>query len=838
MSDDRKRLRAPPATLPGAVPNRRAYAFGDLLRRFRRTAGLTQEQLAERAGLSTAGISALERGAKSSPQRETVCRLAEALALAPQDRQRLAAAVAPRQPPNATGTARTRPVGRLPPQPGPLIGRECELAALAALLVDPACRLVTLVGPGGIGKTRLGIQAAADRREHFADGVAFVALDPLRSPDLLAPAIADALALPLQSQHDPREHLLDALREREVLLVLDNFEHLLDGAALVAAILSRAPGVKLIVTSRERLNLRGEWVVAVEGLGVPTEGVDGGIDTYDAVRLFVECARKVRAQFAPEPAEWRHVAHICRLVGGMPLGIELAAAWVPVLPCAAIAREIAGNLDFLAMAPRDAPERHRNMRAVFDHSWRLLAEHQRDAFRRLTVFRGGFGPGAAAAVAAASLFTLSALLGKSFLRRTPAGRYEIHELLRQYGAGWLDADPEEARGARDRHCAYYLEFVARREGQLRGREQQAALDAIDAELENVRAAWLRAMEEGHAALIARAAEGLWLYFTGRGRIWEGEAAFARAVATLEATANTATAVGTPREVALGMALARQASYQFRLGAYRSARALLERSVALFRRLDAPRELGFSLNLLAATTHLEGDYAEEQRLLRESLALLSAAGDRWCAAYSLNDLGLVTHLLGDTDGAQRLAWESRAIFEEFGDRRGIAFALNTLGEIAAHRGNYTEAELLHRESLALRRAINDCWGIAYSLNQLGIVAHLAHAGDEARRRFLEALRAARDDRALPIVLDVLVELANFYVEEGDELYALDLLHAALRHPARTFQTRDKGERLLASLAAHSSRPAGLIPKVSQWVAPETLEGVVDTLLQAGAVSHGE
>lgn len=829
MSDDRDRLRVPPVSPPGAVPNHGASAFGEQLRRFRRAAGLTQEQLAERAGLSVAGVSALERGAKASPQRETVCRLAEALALAPADRQRLAGAVAVRRPPNAARTTRPRLAGCLPPQPGPLIGRARELAGLAALLVDPACRLVTLVGPGGIGKTRLGIQAVADGCEHFADGVAFVALAPLRSADLLAPAIADALAVPLHGQGDPREQLLAALREREVLLVLDNFEHLLDGAALVAAILRSAPGVKLIVTSRERLNLREEWVVAIEGLGVPTEGVDSGVDTYDAVRLFVERARKVQARFAPEPAEWSHIAHICRLVGGMPLGIELAAAWVPVLPCAEIAREIAGNLDFLATAPRDAPERHRDMRAVFDHSWQLLAEQQRDTFRRLAVFRGGFGRAAAAEVAGASLFTLSALLGKSFLRRTPAGRYEIHELLRQYGEGRLNADPDEARRAHDRHCAYYVEFLAQREGQLRGREQQSALDAIDAELENVRTAWHWATEKGNATLIARAAEGLWLYLTGRGRAWEGEAAFARAVAALEAAASTATAVDTPREVALGMALARQASYQFRLGAYGPARALLARSVALFRRLDAPRELGFALNFLAATTHLEGNYAEEQRLLQESLALLWAAGDHWCAAYSLNDLGLVTHLVGDNAGAQRLARESIAIFEEFGDRRGIAFALNTLGEVAAARGDHTEAELLHRESLTLRRATSDCWGIAHSLNQLGIVARLAGAGDESRCCFLEALRAARAGRALPIVLDVLVELAILHAGEGDEVYALDLLHAALRHPARTFQTRDKGERLLARLAPHSSRPAGM---VSTWVAPEVLDGVVDTLLQVG------
>ncbi|HET8630434.1 MAG TPA: BTAD domain-containing putative transcriptional regulator [Thermomicrobiales bacterium] len=356
--------------------------------------------------------------------------------------------------PAAAPRAAARPA--LPPQPGPLIGRERELAALAARLADPACRLVTLIGPGGIGKTRLAIQVAVGQEATFADGACFVALAPVHPPRFLAPAIAGALGLSAQGQQDPQEHLLDALGEREALLVLDNFEHLLDGASLVAAILARAPDVKVLVTSRERLALGEEWVFPVEGLAVPGEDEAGAPDDYDAVRLFVERARKVQAGFALGAAERPAVARICRLVGGMPLAIELAAAWAAALPCAEIAREIEAGLDVLATPRRDVPERHRTVRAVFDHSWALLTEHQRDVFAALSAFRGGFERPAAEAAAGASLFTLAALVGKSFLCLTPAGRYEVHELLRQYGATQLGASAAGWRLAHDRHCDYYL----------------------------------------------------------------------------------------------------------------------------------------------------------------------------------------------------------------------------------------------------------------------------------------------------------------------------------------------------------------------------------------------
>ncbi len=272
----------------------------------------------------------------------------------------------------------------------PFVGRRAELARLSELLFESKARLITLTGPGGAGKTRLALQAVAPAVEALADGACFVPLAAVPAGGLLASAVADALALQLRGAATPQEQLLDFLRERELLLVLDNFEHLLDEAVLVSRLLARAPRLQIVVTSRERLQLYAELVFEVEGLDVPPDAETSSLADYDAVQLFIQSARRVRSSFDPNPDTIQVVARICRLVGGLPLGIELAAAWVPVLSCAEIAAEISKGLDFLAAEIRDLPERHRSIRAVFDRSWQMLSPLDQDVFRRLAVFRGGF----------------------------------------------------------------------------------------------------------------------------------------------------------------------------------------------------------------------------------------------------------------------------------------------------------------------------------------------------------------------------------------------------------------------------------------------------------------
>jgi predicted ATPase len=319
----------------------------------------------------------------------------------------------------------------LPPQLTSFIGRADDLVEIATLLADPACRLMTLIGPGGIGKTRLAIQAAAEAQSHFKDGVCFVGLQPVSSTDFLVPALADALQLTFYGQESPRAQLFHYVSPRNLLLVLDNFEHLLDGVALLIEILEAAPQIKLLVTSRETLNVREEWVREVAAMQVPRNEQDLDLDSYDAAQLFFERARQARGDFK-EDRERSYVIRICQLVGGLPLAIELSAARVRTMSCAQIAEEIQRSMGFLSTALRNVPERHRDMYAVFEPSWNRLTCSQRGSFVRLSVFRGGFEREAAEQVAGASPQLLTALVDKSLLRVTPTGRFEMHELVRHH----------------------------------------------------------------------------------------------------------------------------------------------------------------------------------------------------------------------------------------------------------------------------------------------------------------------------------------------------------------------------------------------------------------------
>jgi predicted ATPase/Tfp pilus assembly protein PilF/predicted amidohydrolase len=634
-----------------------------------------------------------------------------------------------------------RHLHNFPVQPTPFLGREEELAEIGKLLEDPSCRLLSLVGLGGIGKTRVALQAAAQQIGAFRDGIYFVPLSSVSSLEFLIPTIADYLKFSFYGREDPKVQLLNYLREKELLLVIDNFEHLLDGAGLLAEILENAPGVKLFITSRQRLNLQGEWILEIGGMQVPESEEIDRLEDYSAVQLFLQDARKVRSGFTLSE-EKPSVVRICQLVGGMPLGIELASVWVKVLSCSEIAREIEENQDFLATTLRDAPERHRSLRAVFEHSWNLLSKEEKGALTNLCIFRGGFSREAADEVAGASLLLLSALVDRSLLRRNPSGRYEMHGVIRQYAEEKLKEDPQGEARVRDLHGEYYADFLQQREAHLRGRRQHKVLQEVAEEIENVRDAWGKAIEKGEVVQIAKFVDGLYLFYEIRSWYQEGERVFGMAVDRLRGKRGGDEPTG-DRISVLGKVLARQGDFQDHLRLYERASETLQESLSISRNLDIPSETAFSLNCLGNVALGMGEYAEAQRLYQESLAIYREIGDRSRIERVLNNLGNVATRLGAYPEAQRLYQESLAICREIGDRYSTEVVLNNLGNVSSSMGMYAEAQRFYQETLAICREIDNRYAIQVVLNNLGSIATRLGNYEQAKQLLQESIAICRE-----------------------------------------------------------------------------------------------
>jgi predicted ATPase/DNA-binding SARP family transcriptional activator len=673
------------------------------------------------------------------------------------------------------------PLHNLPAQTTPFVGREPELARLADLLTDPTCRLVTILGAGGMGKTYLALAAAAAQLDRFNHGVYLVQLTALQSVQALAPTLAQALNFSFYQGGDPWQQLLDYLRSKQMLLILDNPEHLLASVQAGAGVetwliqlLNAAADVKILVTSRAKLGLQGEYLLPLVGLEVPPLQPPIAIlesTQYSAVELFRQSARRVQPDFQLSADNWPDVAQICRLVGGMPLGIVLAASWLELLSPVEIAAHIQQNLDFLETEGADLPERQRSMRAVFDHSWTLLSGRERHLFAQLSVFRGSFDLRAAQAVTAASLAELRGLVNKSFLQRTPSGRYELHELLRQFGAEklfeyapvWPDQDgPGEASAVldiRDRHSAYYCAFLQAREAGLKGPQQSHALAEIQMDYENIRLAWRWAAEQGQVERLAQAVDSLGFFYDWSGRFQEGENAYRFSAEQL------ATDASVDRFLLLSRLLTWQALFCRRLGQPEVAGRLFQESLSCLNRgelrdrniLSEQAFVLLEMGKYIAYT----DRDEAKQLLEQSLILSQMLGDRWAAARTLASLGSMAWHLSRDEEAKECLQESLAIRQELGDQRGMAKTLNMLGRVIRHQGQLEACEQLQQESLALLQKIGDQDSIAQVSLDLGI--SLCWLG-----RFREGLSLLEDSLAISSNLGhrSALALANCHLSEAN------------------------------------------------------------------------
>ena len=730
------------------------------------------------------------------------------------------------------------PASSLPASTTPFVGRDRELAETAGLLADADCRLLTVTGLGGAGKTRLAREVAARQTAAFAHGVHYVALSTVSAPERIAATLAQSLDIPLFSTADPMIVLLAYLREREMLVVMDGFEHLLEGAPLLTGILQAAPGIKILVTSRERLNLWGEWVYALEGLECAPEGHVGDLTSFDAAQLFLQTARRVHLSFQVKEGEDLHLARICNLVAGLPLAIELAAAWVRALTLEEIAAEIAQHLDFLASAMRDRPERHRSIRVVFDHSWRLLSEEERDAFRKLSVFQGSFRPQEAGQVSGASPPILSALVDRSLLQRTTDDRYQVHELLRQYAHERLERVPGEQELVRDLHCRVYAASVIQHHEALRRVPQHRIVSAFAADMENILAAWQWAVQQRNLEVMATMCRGLPDYYQLTSSFRDGETLFREALEVLGWPDDHEVRADPVASLSWEL-LSVQAMFSVYLGQLPQARSSLDRCATVFARYDIRDRLAHCQFFLGEIARFQGEYRSARALYEQSLANYQQLGDLSAIGFCLNGLGLVSTALGELQraradlhasldafgktghemgqaiasinladllfkleeyaAAKEILDESYLLCEKLGHRWGMATCVRNLGDIARLEGRDKGAKAAYQESLRILQDIGQRQTAAGCLIKLGQVCIDLGKYPEARQHLKEALSITAELQDQTQMVGAAATLAALLAKEGDGERALELAILVERHPAEVPAAQERVKQLTAELA---------------------------------------
>jgi predicted ATPase/DNA-binding XRE family transcriptional regulator len=750
--------------------------FGDLLRQHRLAAGLTQEALAERAGLSRRGISDLERGARTHPHRETLTLLVAALGLEREERRAFLAAA--RDSATVTRGAAAAAYAPLPSPATPLVGRADEVAKATALLRDSAVRLLTLTGAGGSGKTRLAIEVASELRSEFPDGAVFVDLAPLSDAAL----VPGAIAATLQVWEQPGQPLVrtvgKTLTARRLLLVLDNFEHLLSAAMVVKELLAAAPGVKVLVTSRTRLALAAEQEFPVLPLAVPDPTSRPSwehVGANDAVRLFVMRARALEPDFALTAENAFVVGEICRRLDGLPLALELAAARIKLLPPQALLRRLERRLPLLTEGVRDLPARQRTLRDTIAWSYDLLAEEEQALFRRLAIFVGGWTLAAAAAVAdpAATgdvLEGMASLVDKSLVRRLAAvegePRYTMLETIREFALEQLEQQPGGADGVRRAHADFFADLALGLWTELNA--------GVPATIKR-----MRVEEDNFHAMLA------YLLDTG------------------------------DAETALRVAGSSLRSYWASAGGqFSTARTWLDRALREGGAASVVARAWGSCGL-AFVSLFQGDFRTAKTAATTCHALAHMTDEPMLAIQAAIALSLVAESAGQTDEAGRCAREAVETARALNWPDALGWSLGILGGARAHAGDLPGATLALDEALALFRGLGGVWGETSTLFYLAGVARAEGDLTRAAGLHAEALEVRRDAGLLTEVYDDLVGIAEIAQRLGQLEPAARMLGAEDTHHAvygsagwgTTSMRREQTQReLIAQLGEGSFRRA--------------------------------
>ncbi|MEZ4663074.1 MAG: BTAD domain-containing putative transcriptional regulator [Caldilineaceae bacterium] len=724
-------------------------------------------------------------------------------------------------------TPSSAPRHNLPTQTTTFLGRQEEAEAIQQLLLaQDECRLLTLIGPGGIGKTRLALHVAqtlvAEAPAALADGVYFAPLAGVSDASDMVGAVASAVGCVFRGGDEPQAQLANFLRGKKLLLVVDNFEHLLDGAPLLADLLAAAPELLLLATSREALGLAAEWLYPLGGLTPPLATDPLPVLAENAaVQLFMQRAQRASPGFALNAENAAHVVRVCRLVNGMPLGLELAAAWVNTLGVDEIADEITANIDILASDLRNIPERHRSLRAVFEQTWARLSDGERQTLRRLAIFRGPFTREAAQQVTGVSLLDISALIDKSLCRRQTA-RFDIHELLRQFAFDRLDEDEKAAALAQ--HSRYFGQQLQAQRGSLLTGSEPEVLQAVADDYDNILAAWRhlveglgRAAEAAEwAALIDCYVPVLAAFFDRRSLFWEGQRIFKQALAALQrvdgAASNSSSAL---HHLWLQMQI-EQAAIGLHLGRFHAAKDALYALLPQLRTLDNQRQLAAALTVLGPAHLRAGEYDASERCLVEAAALYERLGLRLESTLPLINLGLLMSRREAYDKSRLYYQKAAAVYEEVGYTPGLIRCLSNLGSTYPGKAGVAQATAYYERAYQIAVETNNRFWIGIILSNLGDCANEAGNYHEAKEKFAAGLAIFRELSEMRWVTVTLADASFVYIALGElataaanlcESLTLVLQHKlvvdgiqALTASALVLQQRGQWE-LAASIAAH-------------------------------------
>lgn len=872
--------------------------FNEWLKHRRQEIDLTQDQLAKRACCSVSAIRKIEMGERR-PSRQLAGLLAKALEI-PAESQATFIKVARGElsgdwlhslafVPTSQLPAKPAPhAGNLPRNPTPFIGREPELTALEELLNDPNCSLLTIAGPGGIGKTRLAIEAAQLSEAFFLDGAWFVPLAALNSPLQILPAIASALEFKFQDPSNPQAELLRYLASKQALLVLDNAEHLLEGVDLFSEILKNCRQIKLLVTTRERLNLMSEWVFELHGLPVPPNDQVEQFEAFSSVALFLLSARRVQAGFEIKEAERGWVLQICKLLEGMPLGIELSAAWVGLLSCKEIAQEIQRNFDFLSASLRDLPERHRSLRATLDHSWKLLNDEERVVLSRLAVFPSNFSLEAAQEICGASLSVLASLKNKSLLYRSDQEFYSLHEIIRQYAGLKLSQNPAEEEQVRDRHAVFYVQLLCQWEQALQSSRQLETFNEMALVIDDLSQAWLRLVtscrpnREGNtrfcADLLHSALFSISLFYEQRCRSREAIPLFQESVAYLEqvqpefaGTDDASPFISVLGHITGYLALhhyyisgydemsgyyfealqlldesnsrVEKAQVQVMLATFLAVNGQLNDCVALLvRSRQVFREQGVkwwyalsTVNLGVHSIHL-GNLQECEALLQEGFQLVEP-GDLRTELPLRNGFALVKFLKGDYDRAEKWMQENLQLSYLFGNFRHTASILSDLGRVALATGRIELAIEYCQKSIQLLAEFGERRDLATYQLYLGSCYTAKSDFQAAHDQFLQVITSSHASVSLAQVYWALLWTARNYHTAGQTEKALEISLLLTHCPTEYERLEGERNQLLADLhaALPAEQVAAVIKRLDGRLSPE--RAGVDALAAAVALVSG-